>query len=84
LESGVQVLSPLVWREALDGVPEHDAGCHGTVPVEETLQGLLVALADFSEHPAGGFVNQVFLIAQEHLGDLQRVANLALPDEPPG
>ena len=36
---------------------------------QEVLFNFQIAFADFSEHPADGFMQQVFLVVQQQIGD---------------
>lgn len=60
-------------RELFDGVAEHCAGHRGRVEVEEgeELREATV-LADFAEHPSGGFVDEVVGLVEQALGDAER------------
>lgn len=51
---------------------------------QEALQGAQAFLAGFAEHPASGFVDEVFWIAEEDFGECEGVVYPAFSDEPPG
>ena len=48
---------------------------------EKIFQHSHVPLSDFPKHPAHGLVHQVFAVAQQQLGNRQRVVEVGLPDE---
>ena len=50
------------------------------VPPQKTLFGLPVAVADLAKHPANGFLNEIVLVLDEHVGDRERVGEVAVPD----
>src|SRR5690349_7522753 len=57
--------------EMLDGVAESRAR-HGLVVLGQIIdEHSAVALADFAQHPAGGFVNEVVLVGQKLSNDAQ-------------
>lgn len=67
--------------EVFEGVAEGGAG-HGFVMlVEEGLEvGAAGTLADFAEHPADGFVNEVVFVIEQDLGDGEGVEGFGLLD----
>ena len=50
------------------------------MPVQELRQRRAVALADFTEHPAGRFMHQIVPVRQEKLRKLQRIGKIAVPE----
>src|SRR5438552_3404297 len=69
-----------VWQ-TLDGIPQRRARHATGVHLEKDQQPSLVALPDLAQHPADSLVHQVLSVVQQQLGDLQRVIEVALPDE---
>lgn len=70
--------------ELFDGVAEHCAGHRGRVAVEEGEELREAAvLADFAEHPAGGFVDEVVGMVEKALGDAERGGVDSRTDEAP-
>jgi len=51
---------------------------------QELLQHGRVPLPNLAQHPAHGLVDQVFLVAQQFLGDPERIGEIAVTDEPVG
>lgn len=48
---------------------------------EKAIEGLSIALTNFSQHPTDRFVNEIVRVTHELLGDSQRVVELAGLDE---
>src|SRR5258708_3965018 len=56
--------SPIGLRESLDRVTQCRPRHGGVVLPQKAVEHRPIALAEFSQHPADGLVNQVFTIAQ--------------------
>lgn len=66
---------------AFDSVAEGGAGELVGVCAEEGVEGGEVYFADFAEHPAGGFVDEVVRVVEEDFGDGEGVGEIVLFDE---
>ena len=79
--SGLQPPLPLPLREPLNRISQHGSGHDAAMGLQEVLQRGQISLPDFAQHPAGGFVDEVFFVVQENFSELKRVSNLPLADE---
>lgn len=68
------------FGEALDCVAEHSTRHLAVMRVEERFFNSLIPFADFAEHPADRFVDQVFPVVQQDAGDVKRSGEVALLD----
>src|SRR5918994_1407519 len=68
----------------LYGVAEHRARHRRGVSVEEGSQSPAVLLARLAQPAAGGLVDQILLVVEQHLGDPEGVVHIAVPDEEVG
>jgi hypothetical protein len=72
---------PLVFRESFQRIPQHRSRHLRAVGVEKGPCGDGVALFRLAQHPADRFVNQVFAIVQQQIGEGERIADVTVPDE---
>ena len=79
--SAFKVSLSLFLGELFDGVAEHGPRHSSVTGSEKSLFRREVAFADLSQHPAGGFVDQVFSVTQKFLGDVQSVLELTRANE---
>jgi hypothetical protein len=59
----------LLRTQLFDGIPQHGTGHMLLVLIQEIFQGVLVDLADLSQHPPDCFVYQVLIIIQQPLSE---------------
>jgi hypothetical protein len=72
---------PLLFVQVFYGVAQHRSRHGGCVFVQEAQQSLAVLPSGLAQPPSCGLVDQVVLVLEQHLGDLERVGHVALPDE---
>ena len=71
----------LLRSEFFDGVAQHGARHRGGVLIEESEQDAFGAFASFSQHPTGGFVDQVFGITEQSFAKGERIVEIVVPNE---
>src|SRR5262245_34763208 len=66
----------LLWRESLDRVSQRRSGDFGAMFEQKALEPCGIGLSGLAQHPARGFVNKVFGIFEQRLGDRVSVVQL--------
>lgn len=75
------VFTALLGGEFFDGIAEHGARHGGGMLIEESEQDAFGAFAGFAQHPAGGFVDQVFTIHEQAFSKSERIIEIVVADE---
>ena len=73
---------PLFFLKPLNRISEHGSGHGSAVLIEKTPERLQVFLPYLAQSPAACLVDQVFFVAEQDLGKVQSVFQMALADEP--
>ena len=72
---------PFFFAQLFNGVAKHGSGHSGNVSVQEPDEHQFGSFAGFADPACHGFVNQVMVVIHEEFGNLEGVADIALPDE---
>jgi len=73
----LKIALSFLFRKLFDGVSQHGAGHFLVMHLQEAFFGLQMALADFAQHPACGFMDQILPIGKQHFGNLQNILSPA-------
>ena len=71
LNLALQITLSFLLRKFFDGVSQHGAGHFLVMGLQKGFFGLQMAFADFAQHPACGFMDQVLLVEKQDFGNLQ-------------
>jgi|YelNatPaOPRAMG01_1025707.scaffolds.fasta_scaffold10408_3 hypothetical protein len=74
----------VVRMKPFEGIPEHDPGHSGVMPLEKQDQTGQVHLSGLPEHPPAGLVDQVLPVREQPFDQPESGINMPLADEPPG
>ena len=66
LNLALQIALSFFFRKLFDSVSQHGARHFFIVRFQEAFFRLQMALADFAQHPAGGFMNQILPVKKQH------------------
>ncbi len=77
----IQIRLAASHRKFLDCVSQHRAGHHPIICFEKLLLRPQVAFANFSQHPANDFVNQIVFVFKIVFSQTNRIDEIALFDE---
>ena len=68
-------------RKLLDRVSQHGPRHRSIAPAQEPALCGGITIADLTQHPADGFVNQVVFVIKQQISDGEGVIELSSPDE---